>query len=140
MEMNYFDTFIRVAPDCPVTVAVVPSSRRVQKSIPQIEYELLVANPYKIMQEELLFTVHVQRKGIGESELDSRRDVIWKEFFGKSRACLRASMLPKKYGWGLHFNAEGRISLVAMESEEYQRFVSGTQGITVLMAMRNKRA
>jgi hypothetical protein len=49
-------------------------------------------------------------------------------------------MLPKRYGWGLHFDAEGRIALVPVESDEYQEFVNGKDGINVLTAMRNKRA
>ena len=138
--MNYYDTFIRVAPDCPVSEAVVPTGRREEKSIPQIEYELLAENPYTFTQEELLFAVHVRRQGVGEGDLKARRAALWEEFFGKPRACLRASMLPKKYGWGLHFDAEGRIALVPVESEEYRAFVAGKGVATVLAAMRNKRA
>ena len=138
--MNYHDTFIRVAPDCPVSEAVVPTGRREEKSIPQVEYELLSENPYTLTQEELLFAVHARRQGIGEADLKARRAALWEEFFGKPRACLRASMLPKKYGWGLHFDAEGRIALVAVESEEYRAFVQGRGVATVLTAMRNKRA
>ena len=138
--MNYYDTFIRVAPDCPVNEAVVPTGRREVKSIPQIEYELLSENPYTFTQEELLFAVHVRRKGIGEGDLKARRPALWEEFFGKPRACLRASMLPKQYSWGLHFDAEGRIALVPVGSDEYEAFAAGEGVATVLTAMRNKRA
>jgi hypothetical protein len=69
MDRNYYDTFIRVAPDCPVNEAVVPIGRREVKSIPQVEYELLSERPYTFTQEELLFAVHVQRQGIGGAEL-----------------------------------------------------------------------
>jgi hypothetical protein len=140
MVRNYVNTFIRVAPDCPVSRAVVPSSKRDRKSIPRIEYELLAASPYEFTQEELLFAVHVRREGIGGGELKARRTAMWEEFFGKPRACLRASMLPKKFGWGLHFDAEGRIALVPVESDEYQGLVNGKDGITVVTAMRNRRA
>ena len=138
--MNYHDTFIRVAPDCPVSEAVVPTGRREEKSIPQVEYELLAGNPYTFTQEELLFAVHVQRQGIGKGELKARRAALWEEFFGKPRACLRASVLPKRYGWGLHFDAAGRIALVAVESKEYRALAEGRGVATVLTAMRNKRA
>jgi Family of unknown function (DUF6157) len=138
--MNYHDTFIRVAPDCPASEAVVPTGRREDKSIPQVEYELLSENPYTFTQEELLFAVHVRRQGIGEGELKARRAALWEEFFGKPRACLRASMLPKRYGWGLHFDAAGRIALVAVQSAEYRAFEQGKGVATVLTAMRNKRA
>jgi hypothetical protein len=138
--MNYYDTFIQVAPDCPAREAVVPTGKRETKSVPQIEYELLSGSPYTFTQEEVLFAVHVERQVIGKSELKSRRAALWAEFFGKPRACLRASMLPKKYGWGLHFDSEGRVALVAMESEEYRALVGGQGGVTVLTALRNKRA
>jgi hypothetical protein len=49
-------------------------------------------------------------------------------------------MLPKKYGWGLHFDAEGRSALVAMESEAHRAFGEGKGVGTVLTALRNKRA
>ena len=140
MDRNYYDTFIRVAPDCPVNEAVVPTGRREVKSIPQVEYELLSENPYTFTQEELLFAVHVRRQGIGDAELKARCAALWKKFFDKPHACLRASMLPKKYGWGLHFDAEGRIGLVAMESKAYKVLAEGTGVATVLTAMRNKRA
>jgi hypothetical protein len=138
--MNYYDTFIRVAADCPVSEAVVPTGRRDEKSIPQIEYELLSENPYTFTQEELLFAVHVRRQGVGGTDLTARRAALWGEFFGKPRACLRASMLPKKYGWGLHFDAEGRIALVPVESKEYGTLADGKGVATVVAAMRNKRA
>jgi hypothetical protein len=138
--MNYVNTFIQAAPDCPVSRSVVPNSKREKKPIPRIEYESLAASPYEFTQEELQFAVHAHREGVGGSELKARRAAMWKEFFGKPRACLRASMLPKRYGWGLHFDAEGRIALVPVESDEYQEFVNGKDGINVLTAMRNKRA
>ena len=138
--MSYYDTFIQVAPDCPVRTAVVPTSKRAAKTIPQIEYELLVGSPYTLTQEEFLFAVHVQRSGLSKRDLEMCRADLWREFFSKSRACLRASQLPKKFGWGLHFDSEGRIALVAMESEAYRAFAEGQGVSTVLTAMRNKKA
>jgi len=29
----------------------------------------------------------------------------------KPHPCLRASMLPKRYGWGVHYDGNGRITL-----------------------------
>ena len=138
--VNYSNTLIRVAPDCPVSEAIVPTGKRGATSVPQIEYELLSENPYTFTQEELLFAVHVQRQGIGKGEVKARRAALWEEFFAKPRACLRASLLPKRYGWGLHFDAEGRIALVPVGSDEYKAFEQGEGVATVLTAMRNKRA
>ncbi|WP_342481620.1 DUF6157 family protein [Paenibacillus sp. FSL L8-0340] len=41
---------------------------------------------------------------------------IWGALFSKSNPCLRASMLSKRYGWGMHFNDEGKIALYAKAS------------------------
>lgn len=62
--MNYYETFIQVAPDCPVQAAVIPRAKGQNKSVPVLEYELLSAQPYFYTQEEVLFAVHVQRAGI----------------------------------------------------------------------------
>jgi hypothetical protein len=60
------------------------------------------------------------------------------EFFARPQACLRASPLPKKYGWGFVFDAEGRVALCAMESAEYRRLLGDT-GVRVLKALRSAR-
>jgi hypothetical protein len=53
---------------------------------------------------------------------------------------MRASPLTKRYGWGVHHDAQGRMSLLALESEEYARFASGeVPGVELVAAMRSKR-
>jgi hypothetical protein len=48
-------------------------------------------------------------------------------------------MLPKKYGWGLHFDALGRIGLCPVDSEAYRAFV-GPGGVgRVVTALRSRR-
>ena len=137
--MNYFRTFIRVSADCPVKRSVAPVIKGEQVSVAVLEYSLLSSAPYVYTQEELLFLVHVRRQGISRSALESEREALWTDFFSRSRACLRASLLPKKYGWGIHFDADGKIALVPMESEEYRRLESDER-LTQLPAMRNRRA
>jgi hypothetical protein len=138
--VNYFSTFIRVAPDCPAQTAVTPPSNRATKTIPQLEYALLSERPYHYTQEELQFAVHAERQGLRGAELKSRRQALWDEFFSTPHACLRASMLAKKYGWGFHFDAKGRIALVPHESDDYARLSQGGTGLTVLAALRSQRA
>jgi len=133
--MNYFETFIQIALDCPAKAAVVPAAKGEKKSIAVLEFELL---PYFYTQEELQFEVHLRHNGISASELNSRRNERWAEFFSKLHACLRASSLPKKYGWGAHFDADGKIGIYAVESEEYQQFTKN-KGIKQLCAMRSQR-
>jgi hypothetical protein len=140
MEWNYYDTFITVSADCPVERGVVPPDKKSGKTKPSIEFELIANQPYVYTQEELLYEVHVRHKNIPPEELSVNGTRMRDEFFQKPTACLRASMLPKKYGWGIHFNAEGKIALVPVESADYQSFVEGQKGkVKVLAAMRNSR-
>ncbi|MEK3782397.1 DUF6157 family protein [Paenibacillus sp. FSL K6-1566] len=140
MEWNYYDTFITVAPDCPAENGTKPPDKKSGKTKPGIEFELLENHPYVYTQEELLFEVHIRHKNIPEAELAERREQIREAFFRKPQPCLRASMLPKKYGWGLHFNAKGQIAIVPVESPDYHRFVEGANGkVKLLAAMRNKK-
>lgn len=138
--MSYTDTFIRVAEDCPVETGIIPVSPRPLPPAHVIQYGLLAEAPYRYNHEELLYEVHVRHKQIPPAERISRKSEIWAELFSKSHPCLRASMLPKRYGWGVHYNSDGKIALYAKESPEYDRFISGgDQGVTLLNAMRNKR-
>ncbi|MHB8422184.1 MAG: DUF6157 family protein [Leptospirales bacterium] len=136
--MNYFDTFILVAPDCPVRASVIPETKRKRSAVAVLEYDLLSVNPYCYTQEELLFEVYIRRQGVSAGVLESKRLELWSDFFAKSRPCLRTSSLPKKYGWGIHFDGNGKIALVPMESEEYRR-LSNDISVKQLVALRSGR-
>lgn len=43
--------------------------------------------------------------------------------FYQPYACVRASPLTKKYGWGVHYDGQGKIAIHAVDSQEYRRFV-----------------
>ena len=137
--MNYQETFITVAPDCPVEASVMPKQRGQKKSVPLLQYELLSGNPYTYTGQELIFETHVRRLNLSEVELANQRDEIWAELFSKPHACMRASALAKKYGWGLHYDEDGRIALVGMETDTYQQMNDNPQ-LKKLAAMRSKRA
>jgi hypothetical protein len=136
--VNYYNTFIAVAPDTSAKVGTVPVERTGTKSVAVLEYELISAKPYTYTQEEVQFAVHVQRQAIPSAELGARRVELWNEFFSKPLACMRASPLPKSYGWGLHFNEESKVALVALESPEYER-LSSSIAIQQTRAMRRRR-
>lgn len=137
--MSYINTFIKVSPDCPVTSSVVPQYKTSNKPIHVIQYELLTGQPYQYTHEQLLFEVHIRHKNIPAEELALHRQQIWDALFSKSHACLRASALPKRYGWGVHYDAEGKIAIYGMETPEYERFVQSGQEITLLNGMRSRR-
>jgi hypothetical protein len=140
LMMNYVETFICVARDTKAQVGKEPPLKEGAPSVARLQFDLLKSRSYKLTQEEILFEVHVRRLGLSPAEIKKRRTLLWKEFFSKSQACLRASPLPKTYGWGIHFDAQGRAALHAVDSLEYHRFASGRAGSPQLLyAMSSKR-
>ncbi|GAA3794402.1 DUF6157 family protein [Sphaerisporangium flaviroseum] len=138
MDLNYYQTLIAVADDCPVTESVIPRARGEKKTVAALQYELLVGNPYVYTQEDVLFESWLRRQDLPDPSEDEVAR-LRHEFFSRSQACLRASPLPKKHGWGLAFDSEGRVSLCPMESKEYQDLLAD-ESVTVLKAMRSRRA
>ncbi|MGP0584088.1 DUF6157 family protein [Paenibacillus timonensis] len=136
--MSYKNTFIRVSPDCPADRGIEPVSTRPAKPAHMIQYELLSQAPYRYNHEELLFEVHIRHKQIPKEVVQERGQELWEELFSKPHPCLRASVLPKKYGWGVHYDEQGKIAIYGMESPDYQRFTASTD-IQLLNAMRNSR-
>src|SRR5438477_4425010 len=53
--MNYFDTLIEVADDCPTKKAQVPLARGGKKTKAVVEYEILVKHPYSHTEEDIAF-------------------------------------------------------------------------------------
>jgi hypothetical protein len=140
MDWNYYDTFITISPDSFAESGVKPPDKKGGLTKAGIEFELVANHPYAYTQEELLFQVHIRHKGISEEELEAKGTQIRDEFFQKPTACMRASALPKKYGWGIHFDSEGYMALVSADSPDYERFKSGDGGkLKVLAGMRSSR-
>lgn len=135
---NPVNQFIEIAPDSPTLHAIVPQPKNGKPSIATIEYELLSGKPYGYTLKELKFATHLKHKQIPPAEANARRQQLWDEFFAKPYACMRASPLTKQYGWGAHYDVNGKIALYAVESEEYRRFVSD-KNIKKYFAMRSKR-
>jgi hypothetical protein len=133
------DTFVLVAPDCPAKVGIVPVAKGAGPTVPALQYELLTARPYALTLADLIYETHVRRAGLTRAEADTRSAAIRAELFAKPHPCMRASALPKRYGWGVHHDARGRIALHAVESAEYRRLAAGAADIAVVAAMRNKR-
>ncbi|MCP4429329.1 MAG: hypothetical protein GY803_33010 [Chloroflexi bacterium] len=139
--MSYTNTFIQVSEDCPTSSGIVPVAKSKRTPIHLIQYELLSQNPYTYDHRELIFEVHVRRSGISQDELSNRRAEIWDDLFQKGHPCLRVSALTKRYGWGAHYDENGKIALYAMEAERYQQIIQAEEdGKTKLLtAFRNKR-
>jgi hypothetical protein len=52
---------------------------------------------------------------------------------------MRASGLGKRFGWGVHADAEARIAIYAVDSKRYQT-LARDPGLKQVRAMRAKRA
>lgn len=138
MTMDYRDTLIAVAEDSPVRISRVPRPHGGRKTLALIQYELIEAHPYEFTSAQLLFESHMRHKGVSEAELKRRRSELWETFFKVPQACLRASALPKKYGFGIHCDGDGRVALVPLESPTYEQ-LSQSKTTKTLKALRSRR-
>ncbi|VWX47015.1 DUF6157 family protein [Novosphingobium sp. 9U] len=131
MTTNYQDTFITVSPDCGLAAA-----NRTPKpgSVAAQQLERLLAAPYTLTSDDLLFAVHAARHEAPEAEHAALRA----EFESKPRACLRASPLVKTHGWGLHHDCQGRVAAVAIEDPDYAVLLADP-ALKIRAGMRSKR-
>lgn len=131
---DYVSTFIEVAEDCPAATAQVPPETD-SPTIARLHWELISARPYALTSDDVVFETHARRAGIAPEERERARA----EFFSKGQPCLRSSPLGKRYGWGVHADADGRVALVPVESAEYARLRQDA-ALAHTRAMRSRRA
>ncbi len=129
---NYTDVFIEVAEDTKATEGIVPPVRGTKKSVANYEYELVFNNPYKYTSDDIFFSVYAKRNEISNNKKEREA------YFSKGRPCFRASPLTKRYGWGLHSNAESKVAIYGLGSKEYNHFIKDKK-IVKKKAMRSKR-
>jgi Family of unknown function (DUF6157) len=129
---NYRNTFIAIADDCPAIAGEIPPVNNDAKTIAARQFELISRHPYQFTSDDILFQVFADRNDLTKNEYKAAREV----FFSKGQPCFRASPLTKRYGWGVHSNAEGKIALYGAETKEYAQW-AGDKKITVLKAMRS---
>jgi hypothetical protein len=131
---NYTDTFIAIADDSPAAGGEVPPVKGDNRTVANIQYEMISKHPYKYTSDDVLFQVYAERNDLTKSELTKARE----HFFSKGQPCLRASPLTKRYGWGVHCNKDGKVALVGCETNEYKKFLND-KGLQVVKAMKSKR-
>jgi len=132
--MSYKNTFIEISEDSVVNSAITPLPRNNKPTIASIEYDLISNNPYKYTQEDVQIQTYLIKNQIKSDELDEIR----KHFFQKPKAWFRASPLVKKYGWGIHYDDEGKLAIYDVNSERYEQFLK-SGNITLLKGMRSIR-
>ncbi|MGF1925555.1 MAG: DUF6157 family protein [Bacteroidia bacterium] len=131
---NYYDTFIQVAEDSPVAKGEVPPLKGDKKTVANIQFELIHKNPYKYTSDELLFQVFANKNDLTDGEFEAERE----RFFSKGQPCLRACPLTKRYGWGVHYNSQGKIAIFGVDSEQYGVFVKD-KNLNLLKSMRSSK-
>ena len=135
--VDYTDTFIACADDCPATVGQAPPG---DESVAARTWRMISEHPYRFTSGDVIFTVYADRQGVPQQSRSSAR----KEFYSKGRACLRSSDLGRRYGWGIHADANGRLALYGVGTARYSTLASGkgprNTPIKVVKAMRRSRA
>ncbi|MDQ4215673.1 DUF6157 family protein [Microbacterium capsulatum] len=129
---NYTSTFIEVAEDCPTDHAQEPPAGE-SPTIAALHYRLIAEHRGRT-SDDVIFTTWALRRGTDPADAATRE-----QFFSKGQACLRSSPLGKRYGWGILHDADGRVSLVPRESEEYAR-LAADPALGHTRAMRARRA
>ena len=138
-SVDYVDTFITVAPDSAAVTATVPPERASGPTVASATFAMIAERLYGVRSSEVIFTVWADRRSIPADQ----REQAWAEFYAKGQACLRASDLAKRYGWGIHADHDGRLALYGVDTPEYAALAAGSgpdgRPVTVTAAMRSKR-
>ena len=131
---DYINTFIEIAQDSTAVNGEVPPTKGDAKTIASMQFDMVKNNPYKFTSDDVFFQVFADRNDLSKSEYKAARA----QFFSKGQPCFRASPLTKRYGWGVHSNAEGKIALYACESAEYEKLASD-KSLKVIKAMKSSK-
>jgi hypothetical protein len=132
--MQVTDTFVTVSDDTKATHSKIPPERPDAPTLARLQYDLLTAAPYSYNLMDFLFEIHCRKQQLTEDE----RQEIREAFYSRGHPCMRASPLTKTYGFGAHYDSDGRIAIFPMESETYGTLARRAD-ITVEKAMRNRR-
>jgi len=132
---NYQNTFIAIADDCTAAKGEIPTEKGGSKTVAGIQFDMIIKNPYKYTSDDVLFAVFAERNDLVAEEMEEARA----NFFSKGQACLRASALGKRYGWGVHHNAEGKVALYGLNTPEYNSYLTQKE-VKVVKAMRSKKS
>jgi hypothetical protein len=130
---NYSNTFIEVADDCKAVEGTVPPEKA-ERTVARIQFEMISQNPYAYTSDDVIFAAYAEKNKIDPASRDEARQA----FFSKGQACMRASALGKTYGWGVHADAESKVAIYALDSDDYQR-LRKDEALAHLKAMKSAR-
>ena len=81
-------------------IAEVPTPKNDKPTLASRQYQMIAEHPYLYTSNDVIFTIYAECNSLEASE---QRQAL----FAKSQPCLRLSPLTKRYGWGVHTDAEG---------------------------------
>lgn len=136
---NCFDTFIQVAEDCPARAGEEPPLRGGKPTVASLQYGMIAKAPYKYTSDDVIFATSAPVRELDAKATGTEKRAAREAFFSRGQACMRASSLGKRFGWGVHADSEGRIAIYAVDSKRYQALVRDPK-LTQVRAMRSKRA
>ena len=132
---NYFDTFIEVAADCPASKAEIPPVKENARTVANIHFDMVAHAPYTYTSDDVVFGTYAAKNEVADRDRTEARE----QFFSKGQPCLRTSPLAKRYGWGIHSDAAGKVAIYPLESKEYKQFAEDEK-LEHVRAMRSKKA
>jgi hypothetical protein len=104
------EELIQVSEDSRAVRGEEPPDNGADKTVARIQFEVLAENPYKFTEHEFYYEVHVVRRKRTDLKLESYN--------------IKRIPLLKRYGWGIHRDAEGKLALVACESDRYEELLA----------------
>jgi Family of unknown function (DUF6157) len=131
---NYYNTFIQIADDCPISNGETPPTKAAARTVANIQFEMVSKSPYAFTADDILFQVFADKNDLTESEYPAARA----QFFSKGQPCFRASPLTKRYGWGVHYDQDGKMAIYGADSPEYEAF-STDKTLKVIKAMKSSK-
>ncbi len=131
---NYFNTFIVIADDCPISKGDMPPIKGDAKTVANLQFDLVYNNPYKYTSDDVLFQVYANRNEITKRDYKAEREL----YYSKGQPCFRASPLTKRYGWGVHYDKDGKIAIYGSETKEYKAFEKD-KTLKVIKAMKSSK-
>ena len=136
---NCFNTFIRAAEDCPARIGEEPPLRAGKPTVACLQYGMIAKAPYKYTSDDVIFATSAPGRELNANTTNAQKRAAREAFFSRGQACMRASSLGKRFGWGVHADSEGRIAVYAVDSERYQALARDPK-LAQVRAMRSKRA
>jgi hypothetical protein len=133
--VDYAETLIAVAGDRRAATGAIPPERAAGPTVASTQYAILTAARTVGRRGR---SARILSAGSPHDVSETEFSRLREEYFARPRACLRASPLSKTFGWGVHFDADGRVTLHAVDSPEYAQ-LSIDPSLTQLRAMRSSR-